>query len=142
MCEFVHAGRIFTFRRPMRSASEGKPRRDGLDPEIVMPASELPLGKTLSPPSRMLWGTRTMILAGDIGGTKTVIANYEESGRSLRQVRAATYHSRDYRSLEDILASYLKDSPGAAPRAGCFGVAGTVIDGKCRTTNLPWQLDE
>jgi len=83
-----------------------------------------------------------MILAGDIGGTKTVIANYEESGRSLRQVRAATYHSRDYRSLEDILASYLKDSPGAAPRAGCFGVAGTVIDGKCRTTNLPWQLDE
>ena len=83
-----------------------------------------------------------MILAGDIDGTKTVIASYEESGRRLRQVRAATYHSRDYRSLEDILASYLKDSPGAAPRAGCFGVAGTVIDGKCRTTNLPWQLDE
>jgi glucokinase len=46
------------------------------------------------------------------------------------------------RSLEDILASYLKDSPGAAPRAGCFGVAGTVIDGKCRATKLPWQLDE
>src|SRR5215470_18195282 len=83
-----------------------------------------------------------MILAGDIGGTKTVIANYEESGGSLRQVRAATYHSRDYRSLEDILAAYRKDNPGIAPRAGCFGVAGTVIDGKCRTTNLPWQLDE
>ena len=76
-----------------------------------------------------------MILAGDIGGTKTVIANYEESGGSLRQVRAATYHSRDYQSLEDILAAYLKDGPGAAPRAACFGVAGTVIDGKCHTTN-------
>jgi glucokinase len=73
---------------------------------------------------------------------KAVIANYEESGGSLRQVRAATYHSRDYRSLEDILAAYLMDSPGAAPRATCLGVAGTVIDGKCRTTNLPWQLDE
>ena len=46
-----------------------------------------------------------MILAGDIGGTKTVIANYEESGGSLRQVRAATYHSRDYRSLEARMAS-------------------------------------
>ena len=83
-----------------------------------------------------------MILAGDIGGTKTVIAHYEESGGSLRQVRAATYHSRDYRSLEDILAAYRKDSPGAAPRAACFGVACPVTDGKCHTTNLPWDLDE
>jgi glucokinase len=83
-----------------------------------------------------------MILAGDIGGTKTVIAHYEEAGGSLRQLRAATYHSRDYRSLEDILAAYLKDSPGAAPRAACFGVACPVIDGTCHTTNLPWQLAE
>ena len=83
-----------------------------------------------------------MILAGDIGGTKTVIARYEESGGSLLQLHAATYHSRDFKSLETILAAYLKDSPGLAPRAGCFGVAGTVLDGKSHTTNLPWQLDE
>jgi glucokinase len=83
-----------------------------------------------------------MIIAGDIGGTKTVIAHYEESGGGPRQLRAATYHSRDYQSLEAILAAYLKDSPGVTPRVGCFGVAGTVLDGKCHTTNLPWQLDE
>jgi glucokinase len=83
-----------------------------------------------------------MILAGDIGGTKTVISHYEESGGNLHQLRVATFKSREHGSLEDILAAYLKDSPKLPLRAGCFGVAGTVLDGKCRTTNLPWQLDE
>jgi glucokinase len=83
-----------------------------------------------------------MILAGDVGGTKTVIAHYEESGGSVRQLRVATFKSREHQSLEDILAVYLKDSPNLSLRAGCFGVAGTVLDGKCHTTNLPWQLDE
>jgi glucokinase len=83
-----------------------------------------------------------MILAGDIGGTKTVIAHYDESGGVLRQLRVATFKSWEYRSLEEILAAYLKDSPKLSLRAGCFGVAGTVIVGKCHTTNLPWQLDE
>jgi glucokinase len=83
-----------------------------------------------------------MILAGDIGGTKTVIARYEESGGSLRQLHTATYHSRNFKSLETILTAYLKDSPGPAPRAACFDVAGPVFDGKSHTTNLPWDLDE
>jgi glucokinase len=83
-----------------------------------------------------------MILAGDIGGTKTVIAHFAESGSGLIQLRTATFQSRNHPSFDDILAAYLKDSPGLAPRAGCFGVAGTVFDGKCHTTNLPWQLDE
>jgi glucokinase len=83
-----------------------------------------------------------MILAGDIGGTKTAIAHYEESGTALRQIRVATFKSRDYQSLEEILEEYLKESPRLSLRAGCFGVAGTVIDGKCHTTNLPWELDE
>jgi glucokinase len=83
-----------------------------------------------------------MILAGDIGGTKTVVARYEESGGSLRQVHTATYRSRDFKSLETILTAYLKDSPAVAPRAACFDVAGPVFDGKCHTTNLPWDLDE
>jgi glucokinase len=83
-----------------------------------------------------------MILAGDIGGTKTVIAHYDEAEGSLRQLRVATFPSRDHASLEDILAAYLKDSPEVSLRAACFGVAGTVRDGKSHTTNLPWELDE
>jgi glucokinase len=85
---------------------------------------------------------RAMILAGDIGGTKTVIAHYEESGGTLRKLGAATFHSKDHPSLEEILRAYRKDKPHLSLRAACFGVAGTVIDGKCHTTNLPWEFDE
>jgi glucokinase len=83
-----------------------------------------------------------MILAGDIGGTKTVIAQYDSSGETLRQLRIAQFRSRDYPSLEVILAAFLKESPGVSLRAASFGVAGPVIDGKCHTTNLPWLVDE
>lgn len=82
-----------------------------------------------------------MILAGDIGGTKTVCALFEEADGTLRLVRDGTFPSQGHASLEEILAKFLA---GEAPklRAGCFGVAGAVIEGKCKTTNLPWQLDE
>jgi len=83
-----------------------------------------------------------MILAGDIGGTKTILALFEESDGALTLVRDGTFSSRDYGSLEEILSRFLKDERELALRAGCFGVAGAVIDGRCKTTNLPWQLDE
>ena len=82
-----------------------------------------------------------MILAGDIGGTKTVLALFEDAGGDLRLVRDGTFPSQAHGSLEEILAKFLA---GDAPklRSGCFGVAGAVIEGKCNTTNLPWHLDE
>jgi glucokinase len=83
-----------------------------------------------------------MILAGDIGGTKTVLALFEETGQGIRPLREAIFKSRDHKSLEEILALFLQSESGLSLRAGCFGVAGAVIDGRCRTTNLPWQLDE
>jgi glucokinase len=83
-----------------------------------------------------------MILAGDIGGTKTILALYEESDGALSLVRDGTFSSRDYGSLEEILSRFLKDERELALRAGCCGVAGAVIDGRCKTTNLPWELDE
>ncbi len=83
-----------------------------------------------------------MILAGDIGGTKTVIALFEETAAGLRQLRDATFPSREHGSLEEILAIFLKDEAHDSLRVGCFGVAGPVLDGKSKTTNLPWELDE
>ncbi len=83
-----------------------------------------------------------MILAGDIGGTKTVLALFEESGGAVILVRDRTFSSRDYGSLTEILSQFLKDTRELALRAGCFGVAGAVIDGRSKTTNLPWELDE
>src|SRR5262245_17131582 len=80
-----------------------------------------------------------MFVAGDIGGTKTVVALFEESGGSLSLVRDDTFKSRDHKSLEEILGKFLK---GEKLRSGCFGVAGAVIEGKAHTTNLPWELDE
>jgi glucokinase len=83
-----------------------------------------------------------MILAGDIGGTKTVLALFDESGGELRLVRDDTFPSQAHGSLEEILAKFLAGGEAPRLRAACFGVAGAVIEGKSKTTNLPWQLDE
>jgi glucokinase len=83
-----------------------------------------------------------MILAGDIGGTKTVLALYDEAGGGLRPVREETFPSREHGSLEEILAAFLRGEGGLRLKAACFGVAGPVLDGKSQTTNLPWHLDE
>ena len=82
------------------------------------------------------------ILAGDIGGTKTVLSVYDGSEAGLRQVREETFPSQEHDSLEEILEAFLKDERGSPPRAACLGVAGAVIDGKSDVTNLPWQLEE
>jgi glucokinase len=82
------------------------------------------------------------ILAGDIGGTKTVVALLEESGDELRLLRDGTYPSKEHQSLEQILEKFLKEDAKRPLRSACFGVAGAVIDGKCHTTNLPWNLDQ
>ena len=84
-----------------------------------------------------------MILAGDVGGTKTVIAQYRLSDQGvLEQQQLATYPSRDYLSLDTILHGFLKQVPDDPVLAACFGVAGPVIRGQSRITNLPWHLSE
>jgi glucokinase len=82
-----------------------------------------------------------MILAGDIGGTKTVLALYDETGAALRQMREATFPSRGHATFQEILDKFLHGETHKLG-AGCFGVAGPVIEGQVRTTNLPWLLDE
>lgn len=84
-----------------------------------------------------------MIMAGDIGGTKTVIALYTHTAQGqLNQVRLETYPSKNYLSLDTILHEFLGETPQSELLAACFGVAGPVIDGQCHTTNLPWSLSE
>lgn len=83
-----------------------------------------------------------MILAGDIGGTKTILALFQRSGARLTMAHEDIFASRDHRSLEDILTIFLKAYAGTQLEAACFGVAGPVIDGRSEATNLPWLLDE
>jgi glucokinase len=81
-----------------------------------------------------------MILAGDIGGTKTILALVSPEQGPTAPVIEKTYSSARYDSLEAIVAEFLGDV--AAPvSAACFGVAGPVVQGRARTTNLPWTID-
>jgi glucokinase len=79
-----------------------------------------------------------MILAGDIGGTKTVLAICDAS---LAIVRESVFAGADHGSLEDILDEFLRSDDRGRLAAACFGVAGPVIDGTARVTNLPWTVD-
>ncbi len=83
-----------------------------------------------------------MLLAGDIGGTKTRLALYDESSGALRRTASTLYESKSASTLEDIVLRFLDESGNPATTAACFGVAGAVVGGKVRTTNLPWQISE
>ena len=81
-----------------------------------------------------------MILAGDIGGTKTVLALIEKQPDGwLHCLHEQTFASGEFKTFEDILDLFLSDAP--AVDSACFGIAGPVINQRCQTTNLPWLLD-
>ncbi len=81
-----------------------------------------------------------MILAGDIGGTKTVLSllNRDTNG-SLICLQEQSFPSQHYLEFDDILTAFLPDD--VTIKSACFGVAGPVVNQRCQTTNLPWLLD-
>jgi glucokinase len=81
-----------------------------------------------------------MILAGDIGGTKTVLAIYAEDRTRQTPLKKARFASRDYPSLGAIVAEFFADGRPDLARAS-FGVAGPVQLGVAHITNLPWVVD-
>jgi glucokinase len=82
-----------------------------------------------------------MLLAGDIGGTKTILALFASPDEMRTPVREATFPSAQYPSLESLVRDFLYQA-GERVQLACFGVAGPVIDGKAKITNLPWIMDE
>lgn len=82
-----------------------------------------------------------LLLAGDIGGTKTTLALYSMAAGPFAPVAQATFPSREFASLEAIVAVFLQDHP-AQPRRASFGIAGPVVDGRVQATNLPWVIEE
>jgi glucokinase len=81
-----------------------------------------------------------MILAGDIGGTNTRLAFFEQDGRRLTLVAEATFPSRAHPGLEAVLRTFVSAHRLPIARA-CFGVAGPVRHGRCEATNLAWVVD-
>ena len=84
------------------------------------------------------------LLAGDMGGTKTLLALYESDGSQLRLLHQQRFRSGEWSSLEPMLGSFLNDRPAdlAAPAHACIAVAGPVRHREARITNLPWRLRE
>ena len=89
-----------------------------------------PIGKTIK---------SEIVLAGDVGGTKTRLGLFEVTRGRLRLLCEKTFLSKKYKGLENILGEFLKGQKGIA--SACFGVAGPVTEEVIIATNLPWWID-
>ena len=84
---------------------------------------------------------KSLVLAGDIGGTKTNLGLFlEEKEHPLPKV-IETFSSRNSPDLEHLIRQFLALHPVTVTHA-CFGIAGPVINGESKTTNLPWSISE
>jgi glucokinase len=82
-----------------------------------------------------------MLIAGDIGGTKTDLAIYSSESGPHAPLAQTEVHSADYPSLQAMVAEFLAQVKMSVDVAS-FDVAGPVIDGRVKITNLPWVMDE
>jgi glucokinase len=84
-----------------------------------------------------------MIIAGDIGGTKTNVALFEvEGARVGRPVVQQSFPSSRYDSLEAIVGEFVATRKPDTLTHACFGVAGPVVRGRAEGTNLAWTMSE
>lgn len=80
------------------------------------------------------------VLAGDIGGTKTILAVFSRDNGPKKPLEHRVYVSQQYDSLEGIIEQFLEET-GASVERACLGVAGPVLQDQVRLTNLGWFLD-
>lgn len=81
-----------------------------------------------------------MILAGDVGGTKTILALYQQEGTTWVCTKKKRYASADFDRFSVLLDAFLSIDADYNLQGICIGVAGPIIDGNCVATNLPWVL--
>jgi glucokinase len=82
-----------------------------------------------------------MLLAGDLGGTKTNLALFSSEDGPRQPLVQATLPSSHYPSLEALVREFLAQVD-FKPQQATFGVAGPVVGGKATITNLPWVMNE
>lgn len=82
------------------------------------------------------------VLAGDIGGTKSLLAYLEVDVENRRYeiIQERRFESKKYNSLTAVVREF-HGSHSSDVRAACFGVACPIIDGTCDTPNLPWHIE-
>ena len=81
-----------------------------------------------------------MILAGDIGATRTRLAAFQMEGNRLDCVVQKIYPSQEHSGLLEVLREFIR-TEGIPVHSACFGVAGPVRGGKSKISNLPWTID-
>jgi glucokinase len=89
-----------------------------------------------------------MLLAGDIGGTKTLLGLFDAVPTRPRPLLVRSFGSLDHADLQTMIAEFLKEAHVGGARAtrpavesACFGVAGPVVGDTVKVTNVPWFVD-
>lgn len=84
----------------------------------------------------------TLLLAGDIGGTKTILRLVEfASGKSMQTLYEERYLSRDFPDLVPMVQQFLIAAKTPTPQKACFAIAGPIFNNTAKLTNLTWFLD-
>jgi len=83
----------------------------------------------------------TVILAGDVGGTKTHLALYPPGAAPRRPAFDRLYASHEHPALDALVAAFLVEAGGKGIERAVLGIAGVVVGNRCETTNLPWHVD-
>jgi glucokinase len=85
----------------------------------------------------------SMLLAGDIGGTKTLLGVFDSTPPRPHPVASDSFPTLEYDDLSAMIAAFLEahGSRRESITAACFGVAGPVIGDTAELTNVPWRVD-
>jgi glucokinase len=88
-----------------------------------------------------------MLLAGDVGGTKTLVGLFDAVPARPRPVLVRTFGTLDYPDLQTMIAEFLEErvegarATDGAIESACFGVAGPIVGETVKVTNVPWLVD-
>lgn len=82
----------------------------------------------------------SIVLAGDVGATKTILSLIKFDEENAVTLKEAKYKSHDYNNIIELTENFIKDS--TLPGSICFGVAGPVLDGHAKLSNINWDIDK
>jgi glucokinase len=86
-----------------------------------------------------------MLLVGDIGGTKTNLALFEEKEGNYVYSHLDVFPSQHYPDLITLIREFLESCKSTHElntfHTACFAIAGPIVGGVCRATNLPWVIN-
>jgi glucokinase len=84
-----------------------------------------------------------IVLSGDIGGTSTRMQLTQfDRGQKVQLLKSIKYANQNFASFSDIIDTFLEDATVKKKQINsiCFGVAGPIINGNVKFTNLPWAI--